>query len=199
MLRTEDNHPELPKYPDLIQVAQNYNLILRILVLLSLTIASVCLTINIFTFRTYWWSLIVIANLAYMWVATGTALRPSVKLGQTVMMQAIYLSVLVVVLGYLLDFHSLVYNYVLPAVLVCATLSITIIVILKRMDIHSFVLYFILIALLGFIPVAIMAVGFVTVPWPSVVSALYSGLSLISIFLFANHATKIELKKRFHL
>ena len=52
---------------------------------------------------------------------------------------------------------------------------------------------------MGLLPLLALAMGLVTVIWPSLVSAIYSGLALVSIFIFADNATKIELKKRFHI
>jgi ABC-type antimicrobial peptide transport system permease subunit len=134
-----------------------------------------------------------------MWVALSTALRKNIRLGMNIMIQFISLAGLVVLLGILLDFSSVVYNYILPAVFTSAMISITITVIVRRMDLQSFILYFILVALLGFIPMLLIAFHVATILWPSLVSALYAALSLCSLFIFADNATKIELKKRFHL
>jgi hypothetical protein len=49
------------------------------------------------------------------------------------------------------------------------------------------------------VPILLVAAGEVAVLWPSAASAVYSGLSLISLFIFADRSTKQELKKRFHL
>lgn len=199
MLTPKDNQPEFPSYPALLQKAERYNLIYRALIALSLAVSVTCLTINLLTNRSVLWSLIVIGNILYMWVAISTAVRSRSKLGFNVMIQAISLAFLLVIIDWLSGHSNWALNYVVPFVFITATFSITMIIIVRRMDLRSFILYFFLTALIGFIPLLLMAVGQVTVLWPSLASALYSGLSLIGLFIFADRTTKQELKKRFHL
>jgi len=142
----------------------------------------------------------VLASSVYMWITIGTSLRKGRKLGFSVLSQGICLSGMVMLLDYFLETHNnWAFNYALPLLFLCATLCISIIVIVKHIAIRDFILYFVLTALLGFIPLILIALGLVTVLWPSLVSIIYSGLALASIFIFADHATKIELKKRFHI
>ena len=198
-LASHDGKPEPASYPDLQSSAVRYNLMLRILLFLSLTTGIVCLTVNLLTNHEYWWSLIVIANILYMWIALSSALKKNMRIGLNIIIQVLSLSGLIILIGSLLDFSGIVFNYVLPGVFMGAMISISIIVIVRRIDIQGFLLYFMLIALLGFIPISLMAFKLVTILWPSLVTALYAGLSLISLFVFADNATKMELKKRLHL
>ncbi len=192
--------PEEESYPDYQGAARRYNLILRILLMLSLTAGATCLTINLLAKHTFLWSLIVIANILYMWLAVPTALRRRHSVGFKVMAQAFLLAALVVVVDLVTGHNDTwAYDYVLPFLFSTATLTITVISIVKRVKLREFILYFILIALLGFVPLLLLAVGLVQVSWPAMVSALYAGLSLVSLFIFADNATKIELKKRFHI
>lgn len=189
---------EPQSYPDLQEKARKYHLVFRILLVLSLAAGSICLTVNLLTEHQRLWSLIVISNIVYMWIAIGTALRARSRPGFVILVQALSFSALVVVVGWLADYKSLALNYLLPFCFATATLSITIIIVVKRMNVQEFVLYFILTALLGFIPVILMAFGLVDVLWPSLASAIHAGLSLVGIFVFADRATKSELRKRFH-
>ncbi|MGI6404065.1 MAG: DUF6320 domain-containing protein [Oscillospiraceae bacterium] len=200
VLSSYDGVPEDDSYPDYQGAARRYNLILRILLMLSLTAGVTCLTINLLTKQTFLWSLVVIANILYMWLAVPIALRRRYSVGFKVMAQAFLLASLVVVVDLIIGHNSTwAYDYVLPFLFATATLTITVISIVKRVKLREFILYFILIALLGFVPLLLLAVGLVRVSWPSMVSALYAGLSLVSLFVFADSATKIELKKRFHI
>ena len=193
-----DGAPDHLSYPDLTEQAVKYNLLLRILLCLSITVSVVCVTVDALT-RTGGWSLIAIANILYMWVAIGTALRPHARLGHNITVQALSLAALLCLLDYWLGNLHWALNYAVPILFVTAMLSITIIIIVRRMDIGSFILYFFLIALMGFVPLILWALGLSTVLWPSLVSALYSATSLVSIVILADNATKIELKKRFHI
>jgi hypothetical protein len=199
VLTQYNSEPEVLSYPDLIEQAEKYNIIYRILLFLSITVGGGCLTINILTYVDYWWSFIVIANILYMWVTIGTAIRKHTRIGFNILIQAISLSALLIIIDYFAGNNHWALNYAVPLLLVTAMLSITIIIIVKRIALNRFILYFFLIALLGFIPVILLAFNVVTVAWPSIASAFYSAISLVSIFIFADNATKIELKKRFHI
>ncbi|GHU80528.1 hypothetical protein FACS1894191_5990 [Clostridia bacterium] len=198
-LARADKEPEAPAYPSLAGRAEKYNIVYRMLLFLSITAGGCCLVVNIVTFKNYWWSLIVIANILYMWITIRTMIREHTPVSFSILTQAISLSLLLLTIDYLTGYHRWALNYAAPVLFVTAMLCITIVVIVKRVAIGRFVLYFFLIALLGFIPITLMAFGFVTVLWPSLASAVYSAISLVSIFIFADNATKIELKKRFHI
>lgn len=198
-LTQKDGAPEEVSYPDLYDQAEKYNIIFRILLFLSITACTVCVTINYLSGVDFKWSIIVIANILYMWIAISTAVRRHAKLGFNIMVQVISLAVLLILLDYFSGNHRWALNYVVPLLFITAMLSITIIIIVRRVDIGSFILYFILIGLLGFIPIILWALQMIKVLWPSLVAALYSAISLVSIFIFADNATKIELKKRFHV
>lgn len=198
-LQQQDGVPEVRSYPPVLQKAERYSLIRRILVMLSLTISVVCVTINLFAGHQAMWSLIVIGNILYMWAAVGTAMSKRSKLGHNILIQVICLAALLVLIDWFSGRQGWALNYVVPFLFITATLSITVIIIIKRMDSRSFIFYLFLTALIGFLPILLLTVGVVTVLWPSLVSALYSGLSLIGMFVFADRSTKQELKKRFHI
>lgn len=198
-LERADGFPEEPSYPPLLKQAEQYNLIKRTLLMLSFTVALVCVTINFFASPQNWWSLIVLGNILYMWIAIGTMVRKRSKLGYNILMQAISLSAVLILIDYRTGWRGWAVNYVFPFLLMTAILSITVVIIVRRVDSSHFILYLFLMALIGFLPIALWAVGWAEVLWPALVSALYSALSIIGMFIFADRSTKQELKKRFHL
>lgn len=198
-LAPADDAPELESYPDTRAAARRYNLILRILVMASLTGGVTCVTVNLLAGHTFPWSLIVAVNILYMWLAVPVALRRRYSVGFKIMVQAFLLAALIVAVDWITGRHTWAFDYVLPFLFCTATLTITVVTIIKRVRFREFILYFILIALLGFVPLILMAAGLVQTVWPSMVSALYAALSLVSLFVFADRATRSELKKRFHI
>ena len=199
LLEQRGAEPEVPSYPPVLQLAERYSLILRVLIMLSLTVSVVCLTVNALTTRGTWWSLVVIGGILYMWIAVGTAVLRSTKPGYNILIQVLSLAALLVLIDWFAGHRGWSLNYVVPFLFLCATASITVIIIVRRMDARGFILYLFLMALLGFVPVILLLFGLVTVAWPSLAAAIYSGLSLFGLFLFADRSTKQELKKRFHI
>jgi hypothetical protein len=198
-LTQKDNNPEQSSYPALLQQAERQSILIRVLVMLSFAVSVVSLTVNILTYNGLLWSLIVIGNVLYIWAAISTAVRKRSRIGFNVLIQVLCLAGLLVIIDVFSGRGNWALNYVVPFLFITATMSITVITIVKRLDTRSFILYFFLIALLGFIPIFLLALDQATVLWPSLVSAIYSGLSLLSLFVFAYRATKQELQKRFHM
>lgn len=198
-LRQADNHPEPPAYPMVFRQVEQYHLMFRLLLMLSLTVAVVCIIINLMTNRETLWSLVVVGNIVYMWVAIGAAVRRWTKVGFNVLVQALSLSGLLLLIDGFTGYHGWALDYVIPFLLMTATLCVTLLSIIRRMDAKKFILYLFLTALTGLIPIVLYALGLVKVMWPSLVCAVYSLLSLIGMFVFADRYTKQELKKRFHL
>ncbi|WRS26159.1 DUF6320 domain-containing protein [Oscillospiraceae bacterium MB08-C2-2] len=195
----QNNQPESQPYPVLEDLSQRYNIAVRIALLLSLTAGAVCLIINIITFRTVWWSFIVISNILYIWAAVYTAFRKRGRIGVNIMTQFVILSLLLIAIDRSTGSVNWSLNYVVPLLAITASLSNTIIIIFKRMAFRDFFIYFFITALLGFVPIILMAFQQVSVLWPSLTAALYSGISLVGMFILADKTTKTELKKRFHI
>ena len=198
-LHIVNDSPEIAAFPNLHQKAIKNYLIFRILLVLSLSIGIISLTVDLLTPPGVSWSLLVIVNMIYMWIALGSAFFSQRRLGFNVFVQVLSLAALLFVISRLvIPIANWALDYIIPFCFILGTFCITIITIVKRMQVREFVLYFILTALLGFIPLLFVLLGLVSVTWPSIGSAVYSGLSLIGIFVFADHATKMELRKRFH-
>lgn len=198
-LSTVDNNPEPTTFPKL-NTIEKYNILFRILVFLSLTTVLVSVTVNLLVTPNFLWSIVIIVNIIYFWVALGTALKKYNKIGYNILIQCISLAAFAFFLDNFFE-HSgtWVMDYVIPFLFFSTSLSISIIAIIKHIHLRDFILYFILIALMGFVPIIFVLLDFMSVVWPSIVCALYSVLALFSIFIFADTATKIELKKRFHI
>lgn len=198
-LSSIDNIPEPNAYPDLSLQVEAYNLLLRILIFASITLIVSSITINILTPWKFPWSLILTASIVYIWVAIGTTIRRRHKKGFNLMIQVINLSVLLLVLALIFDFKFLLFNIIYPALFISATISFNVIAIVRREEIKDFILYYLIVALFGFIPVILIPFKLVVIKWPAIVCAVYSVLSIISVFIFATRTTKNELKKRLKL
>lgn len=194
-----DNNEEIAAFPNHIADAKKNNIIIKILLFLSITVSSVCAVVNFTVASKSMWSLIVIVIIGYLWIAGVTALKLLHRLGNMVILQLLSLSAFLIFIDEMANKRLWALNYVVPILFIVAMLFITIVLIIKRVNIERFILYFFIIAFLGFIPIIIYALKITNVGWPAVVSATYSGISLISIFIFADSQTKVELKKRFHI
>src|SRR5699024_11883183 len=89
-------------------------------------------------------------------------------------------------------------HYVIPFLVMLATMFVTIIVLLKRMKWRGDIGYLSTRVVLGFIPVLLFLSSWSTVLWPGASTALYAVLALLGLVLFSAEAMKNEIVQRFH-
>lgn len=198
-LTITNNEPMTTKYPDVLESTRAYNLAIKILLLVSFTVVLISLTVNFLTSVKFPWSLIVLICIVYVWIALGTAIRKRHRIGYNLMIQLISIALLLLVLSYLLNFQRVFFNYLLPALTTCAILSYNVLAVVMRKELKSLLLYYLIIDILAFVPIVLYAAGIVSVRWPAFGCAVYSLISIVSVFIFAYRDTKNELTKRFHL
>lgn len=197
-LTKQDSSADIQHYPDLSGEIQQKDTLLRILILISLTIGIVSVAINLLTPVKYPWSLVVIMCMLYVWIALGAAIYRRHKIGFNLMIQLISVGLILLFLASIFDFKWSVYNVVYPALAISSMLSFNVLAIVKRNELSSFLIYYLITSVLGFVPVILLFAGKTTYRWPAVTAAVYSVISILSVFVLAHRQTKTELKKRLH-
>lgn len=176
-----------------------YNFVLRLFLFISLVIGSTCLLINLLTYSGVLWSLYVIGTIVYVWITVAYPLFVKRKIGQIIVLDAISTSIYLYLLELATRTQGWGLSYVTPFIFITATLMITFILLKKRLKWRDYSIYQTIMVILGFLPVIFCITGIVTPIWPSVLSAFYSFLTLMGMFIFADKKYKNELIKRFHL
>ncbi len=197
---SEGNKPATEKYPKPEKEAiYRYNFVLRLLVFISVVITSTCLLINILTFNGVLWSAYVAGTLLYAWITVAYPVFKKRKIGQIIVINTISTAIYVYSLELATETQGWGLTYVTPFLFIASTLLITFIILLKRLKWREYTVYQTIMVIMGFLPVIFCAAGLVTSIWPSVLSAFYSFLTVIGMFIFGDKKYKDELIKRFHL
>ncbi len=176
-----------------------YNFILRLFMFISIVVGSTSLLINLMTYAGNLWSLYVIGSLLYAWIVIGYPLLRKRKTGQIIVVVAIATSIYVFSLELATHTKGWGLTYVLPFIFIGATLAITFIILIKRLKWREYTVYQTIMVILGFLPIIFCATGLVEPMWPSILSAFYSLLTLVGMFVFVDKKYKDELIKRFHI
>lgn len=179
--------------------ARRYNFVFRLVLFISVVIASSCLLINFLTYSGYLWSLYVVGTLLYIWIAIVYPLFSKKRIGRIIVLDAIVTSIYVFALELATQTQGWGLTYVTPFIFITATLMITFIIFLKRLKWREYTIYQTIMVIMGFLPIVFCVTGLVTSVWPSILSAFYSFLTLAGMFIFADKKYKDELIKRFHL
>ena len=189
----EEIFPNLPSY------YRQYHLFFRILIFSSITAGAVSLLINILLPTKIWWSLIVIAGIACMWLILATAIKKRHNITKGVLYLAVILCICVGVIDYLTGFYRWSVNYVIPVLFLFAMFAIVILARVLHSRPEDYLIYLIVNGLFGLIPLLFLLTGWATFRWPSLCCILVSFLSLAGIFVFSKMDPKAELKKRLHI
>ena len=175
-----------------------YNLTLRVLLFVSVVGAGTCLLINLLAYHGMLWSLLVAGGIGFFWAALIYPLAARKNVGHHIAVDALAALVFFVVAQFVVGTKGWSLDYVVPFMFIAATTFISLVILIKRMKWREYALYQFITILLGILPVISVIAGLVTTAWPSIVSAFYSGVTLLGMFIFADKKYKSELIKRFH-
>lgn len=179
--------------------AKRYNFVLRLLFFISIVVVSSSVLVNILTYAGDLWCLIVLAGILYLWAAFAYPIFTKKGIGHVIVIESLSASLILYFIQYTTNTSGWALEYAMPFIFAAATLMITFIIWLKRMKWRQYTVYQMTMMLLGFIPVLFCIFGLVKIIWPSLVSALYSTLTLVGMFVFADKKYENEIIKRFHL
>lgn len=173
-------------------------IVTRICLFLSIVTIVTCVFINIVNHEKDWWSVSVSASILYAWLLIKNTILSKSHVGAKILFQVLGLSVMVLLIDLSSDYHRWSVNFVIPFLVMSATLLITIIISTRNMRWSEYVGYQFAIILLGFIPILLHFLHVTDVFWVSSLSALYAFSTLVFMFIFSNKKFKAEFIRRFH-
>lgn len=195
----EDTQPSGSYPPGNELSAYRYNFVLRFLFFISIVLISSAVLVNILTYNGSLWFLLILAGILYLWAAIAYPIFAKKSIGHIIVIEALSTSLILYFIQYATNTKGWALEYAMPFIFAGATLFITFIIFLKRMKWRQYTVYQMTMMLLGFIPILFCIFGLVQLIWPSLVSALYSCLTLVGMFVFADKKYENEIIKRFHL
>ena len=194
-----DARESFGKYPPLgAGPAYRYNFIMRLFLLLSVVIGSTSLLINIMIFSGVLWSFVVVGTILFLWATVAYPLLLKRNIGHIIIVDAISASIYMFIIEIVTQTRGWGLTYVTPFLLIGSTVIITSIILMKRLKWREYAVYQTVMVILGFLPIIFCVSGLVSVAWPSIISAFYSFLTFMGMYIFAHKKYENELKRRFH-
>lgn len=192
---------EIKGYPDYGRLRWDKKnvFISKLAIFIAVSIISICVLINLVTMPHTLWSLYVATIVFYLLITCIHTILSASHPGGKILVQLISLSGLLLLTDVLGGFERWSVNYVVPFLVVAATLLVTFIILTKRMRWRAYVGFVVTMIVLGFFPIVLYLAGVATAIWPSAVTALYALLTLFGMLLFSNKTFKTDLVRRFHL
>lgn len=170
----------------------------RLVLFIATFVISTCLLINLLTEPNKLWFLYVLGPVLYGLLLINHTILSKAHTGSKVIFQVIALSIMFFILDAASGSSKWSIHYVIPFLVMLATLFVTMIVLRKPMKWREYIGYLTTMVILGFLPVILFLSSWSTVLWPSAATALYALLTLIGMILFSEKAMKNEIVRRFH-
>lgn len=187
-------------YPKIINVKSGH-LAIKIMTIISLIIAGVCMILNACTSTRFLWSLIVIAGIVYTWVTVTYSIRRNINIASSVMIQLIAISILTLCIDYILGYSGWAINLAIPIIICVANVTIFILTLVSVHRYLKYAVYQLIIFVLSMIPLIIFFAfpGVITTPIFMIISSSIALFTFVCSLILCGRSIMEELDRRLHM
>lgn len=186
-------------FPKISFVYKEHGLFFKIMLLVSIIIATVTVAINILLPQKGAWSLFVLGGLGSVWVSMISAINKRNNIPKNIVYQVMIISVIAVIWDFLTRWKGWSITYVIPLVCSFAMISMATISKVLRLHIEDYILYIIIDGLFGLVQIIFIFTGGLTAIYPSLICIVISIISLSTIIIFEWKKLEAEVKRRLHM
>lgn len=197
MLKGDKSEDEV--FPRISFVYKEHGLFFKIMLLISIIIASVSVAVNILLPQGGAWSLFILGGLGSVWASMVSAINKRNNIPKNIVYQVMIISVIVILWDLLTGWKGWSITYVIPFVCFFAMISMAIISKVRKLYVEDYILYIIIDGLFGLIQIIFIFTGGLTVLYPSLICIVTSVISLSSILIFEEKKLSSEIKRRLHI
>lgn len=196
-LSGNDSRPD--EFPQIESIYKKFNFFFKIMILISIIVASVSIALNVLLPKSGAWSVFVLGAMLSVWVSLITAINKRNNIPKNIIYQTTIISVAAVIWDFVTHWKGWSISYVIPFVCIAAMISMSVISKLMKLHIEDFILYIIIDGLYGIVPVIFIMFGNLRVLYPSVICIATSVISLSAILIFEGESMRSEIKRRLHM
>lgn len=186
-------------FPKISFVYKEHGMFFKIMLLVSIIIATVSVAINILLPSRGAWSLFILGGLGSVWASMISAINKRNNIPKNIIYQVIIISVIAVLWDLLTRWKGWSITYVIPFVYIFAMISMSIISKVRKLHVEDYILYLIIDGLFGLIQIIFIFTGGLTTLYPSLICIVASIISLSTILIFEEKRLRAEIKRRLHL
>jgi hypothetical protein len=163
------------------------------------------LVLNLFVFKSSYWSVSAIAGIIYFWLLGLLTFNKRINMPVKLIAHVITISLILIIINIFASKELVIKNitwaisYAIPLVIFTFTAFINFIMFTTKQRLKDFLLYQLVLCLLGFIPLIILMWGIAKPLYPSILTAFYSYSTILYLIVYSKNIIKEEFKKRFHL
>lgn len=190
---------QVEEFPQITSIYKQYNMFFKIIILISIIIASISVAINVMLPRAGAWSLFIIGGLISVWISLITAINKRNNIPKNIIYQVMIISIAVVSWDYMTHWRGWSIDYVIPLICIFAMISMSFISKVMKLHIEDYILYLIIDGIFGIVPSLFIMLGILKVLYPSLICVVTSVISLSTLLIFEGDSIREEMKKRLHL
>ena len=195
----ESGNQEEEVFPLIPTIYQEFNLFIRIIILISVAIVVISFAVNILFTKESRWSFLVAAGIICMWISLFFIIRKKDNIPKTIIWQVGVISTLSLLWDYSMGWIGWSIEYVIPSICVGAMIVMAIAAKILKIGVRDLIIYMLVDGIFGFIPIIFLLFGNLNVRFPSVICVAFSAIHLSALIIFEGDNIKVELNKRMHI
>ncbi len=177
------------------------NLAVKIMAIISIIVAIICVIVNLCTSRKYLWCLIAIAGIIYSWITVMYSIHRNVNIGSSVTLQFIIISILTLIIDYVIGYSGWAINISIPIIIIIANVTMLILTIVSVNRYYKYAIYQLIIFVFSLIPLGIffMFDNIITMPIFLIISSSITLFTFVISLILCGSNIIEELDRRLHM
>jgi len=185
-------------YPKILNIKKS-NLAIKIILIISIAVALICLIIDFAIGLKFHWSFLVIAGIIYTWVTTMYSIKKNVNIASHVMLQMICVPILLIVIDNIIGYKGWSINWAIPIGFAVANITMFVLTIVTHKRYFKYAIYQIIIFIISFIPIILYTFKLSTRLLPVIITSSVTIVTSIVIISLCGKDLKEETKRIFHI
>lgn len=186
-------------YPLVEKSRLKWDTLLRFFLLFSVLCEGILVTINIITFKGYWWSLICGGAIVFSYISLKRWTRNNSGHVLNILLEFLGLALLSVLVDYVLDYRGWSVNYAIPCALMLSELTAVILMIIFLDSWYRFVSLLLFDLFFSLFMIFMIPAGIVTRPVLTFIAAFVSIIIFSLTLIIGGRKAGNELKRRFRI
>lgn len=187
------------KYPDVRMKTKKLMLIVNIYLFCAILVSAIAFGVNYGLPHTMWWSAIVVAALAYIYLVLRYAISGQSGYKSKLIVLTVAALAFIMLVDHVTGYRGWSNDYVIPGAIMFIDLAIIMLMIVNKRNWQSYLLFELFMVLCGSIPLILIWVGIIVHPIPSIVAMGCSVFLFLGTLIIGDRRARIELKRRFHV
>lgn len=175
------------------------DLLVKILLFVSFSIAIILTIINKLTTPNIPWAMLSNAGIIYIWITVLYSINKNVNIAGHVLVQTIAISLLVAFIDYQLGFKGWSLSIAIPIIIIVSNITMLVLTIVSHKKYIKYAIYQVGIVILSMIPVILISENIVEEKTLSIIASGISILNLILTLILCAKDMKEAIIRKFHM